>query len=441
MRQAFSGRCEECLVHVGKLDDLDAHTDAQQDQLVGERVAGVERDGRLSGGGSLGASVAPGFAGREHQTHLGAVVREVLAELLHVGASDLARPAHEPDRGAEVGHAPPLAREIQRTVLAPLRDAHVAHAHLLEQVRAKVLEARRLQVRDPAPKRADHCPPPLRDELRGRHRTAERGLRAARLLGRRGGRRELDQRHPLAVDDEDGLAASLRPAPVVLEQGLHERSGIANQRLAEQVLLEQSVRQLGDRRPRLPLREPFEHHFGGRREAALTAFALVLVVRARLQRFHPPPRLRVDRLRLALARPVDHIAFLGRVERRRDRLDDLLGRHAPLEQRERPLRSDGHYLSLIVALRHRGETLPHRHLGILPDVAEQVLADGDLGDVLVMEGLAGAAQHFHRSFGERHVESLQLPAGLAEASLGPVEKTRHCKEFAPAVSTHVVCLT
>ena len=45
-------------------------------------------------------------------------------------------------------------------------------------------------------------------------------------------------------------------------------------------------------------------------------------------------------------------------------------------------------------------------------MTEQVVADGDLGDVLVVQGLASAAQHFHRSFRERHVESLQLPAGL-----------------------------
>ena len=107
---------------------------------------------------------------------------------------------------------------------------------------------------------------------------------------------------------------------------------------------------------------------------------------------------------------------------RRHRVDHLLGRDAPFDQREGPFRGDRDDLALLVALRHGGEPLPHGDLGVLAHVAEQVLADSLLCNLAVMQGFSRAPQHLDGRFGERHVEPLQLPAGLREASLGPVEK-------------------
>ena len=78
------------------------------------------------------------------------------------------------------------------------------------------------------------------------------------------------------------------------------------------------------------------------------------------------------------------------MERRRHRLDHLLRRNAPLDEREGALGRHRDHLAVVVALGHRREALAHRHLRILSDVAEQVVADCDVGDVLVMQGLSGA---------------------------------------------------
>ena len=166
---------------------------------------------------------------------------------------------------------------------------------------------------------------------------------------------------------------------------------VSHQRLAEEALLEQRVRQLRDGRARLALREPLEDDLGRRREAALPALpVLLLILGAGLQRLDPAARLRIDGPGLALSMPVERHAVVDRMERRRDRLDHLLQGDAPLDEREGPLGRHGNHLAIVVALGHRRQALAHRHLRILPDVAEQVLADRDVCDVPVMQGLSGA---------------------------------------------------
>ena len=123
----------------------------------------------------------------------------------------------------------------------------------------------------------------------------------------------------------------------------------------------------------------------------------------RLQLGEPAPRLGVNGARLALAGPIERLASLRRLHRRRHRLDLRLLRHGPLDQRERAFRQDGDDLAVVLALRHRREPLPHGDLGILAHVREQVVAQGDIRDFLVVERLAGAAQDLYGRFGERHV--------------------------------------
>jgi hypothetical protein len=49
-----------------------------------------------------------------------------------------------------------------------------------------------------------------------------------------------------------------------------------------------------------------------------------------------------------------------------------------------------------------GELVGHRVLGDLPDVVEEVLADGQFDDLLEMEGLAFAPQDFQGGLREGH---------------------------------------
>ena len=148
-------------------------------------------------------------------------MRQVLAQLLHVRPADLARAAHQLHGHAQVGEPAPLPRQIERPFLAALGDAHVAHAHLLQQLRAEALEPARLQIGETAAQRPDHRAAALRGELRGAGGTSD-AVRRASLLEHGGGRRELDQRDAVAVDDEGRLSARLGAPAVVLEQRLHE---------------------------------------------------------------------------------------------------------------------------------------------------------------------------------------------------------------------------
>src|SRR5205085_8993284 len=133
--------------------------------------------------------------------------------------------------------------------------------------------------------------------------------------------------------------------------------------------------------------------------AALATLVLLALLRAGLERLEAAAGLGMDRARLALAGPVEgrRRILLG-LERRRNRLDDLLGWHAPLEKREGAVRRYRHHPALVLALGHRREALAHGDLGILPDVAEEVVAYGSVRDLRVMQGLARAAQDFHRRF-------------------------------------------
>jgi hypothetical protein len=409
---------EQSLIHVGELDDLHLHADAEVAELLRKALARVQRDRSEAGGRRLGTRIAPRVAGREDDAHLRAVMGEVLAQLLDVRARDLARSPHQLHGRPQVGDAPSLPGGVERSFLAPLRHPDVAHPHLLEELGAETLERARLQVGEPPAQGPHHGAPALRGELRGAHGPSDR-VRSARLLEHRGSRRELHQRDPLAVHDEGWFAARFRPAAVVLEQRLHERGRVAHQRLAEEALLGARAAQLGERRSRLPLGEPLEGDLRRRGELPpLAPLLLLRLLRRRLQRLEPAPRLGVDGTRLALARPVQRFGgIFRRLQRRRDRLDDLLGRHAPLEERERPVRRDRDHPALVLALGHRREALAHGDLGILPDVAEEVVADRDLGDLAVVQGLSHAAQDLHRRIRERHVEPLQLSSGLSKLPL------------------------
>ena len=414
---------EERFVHVGELDHLHLHADALQAELLGKALAGIEGDGSETGGRRLGAGVAARLPRREDQSHLRAVVGEVLAQLLDVGAGDLARSAHELDGGAQVGDAAALPAEVERPFLAALGDAHVAHPHLLQELGAEPLETCRFEIGEAAAQRPQHGAPALGRELGGAHGATD-AVRSAGLLEHRGGRRELDQGDAVAVDDEGRLAARFGTAAVVLEERLYERRGVAHQRVAEETLLEEGAAQFREGGSRLALREPFEGHLGRRRElAALATLVLLALLRTGLERLEAAAGLGVDRARLALAGAVERrCRILLGLERRSDRLDDLLGWHAPLEKRKGAVRRYRHHPALVLALGHRREALAHRHLGILPDVAQEVVAYGGFRDLRVMQGLVRAAQDFHRRFRERHVEPLQLPSGLKKLPLGRWKK-------------------
>ncbi len=404
---------EERLVEIGHLHGLDGHAHPASDHLLRQRLARVERHRRLARRAGLSARLAAGLAGRQYQPHLRRVVREVLAQFLDVRARDLAAAAHQLHRHPQVRDAPALARQVERPFLAALRHPHVAHPHLLEKRGAEVLERAGVQLGEPAPQRADHRAAHLCAELRGTHRPRPE-LRRLGLLQRSGGRRELDQRHALAVHDEGRLAPGLRAPAVVLEQRGHQRGQVADQSLREKLPPQQVGRQIAQRRAALALRERFEDHLRGGRKTALPLAPLVLaaplglgllvpLLVLRLQLGEPAAGLRVDRARLALPRPVERLAGVGGLHRRRDRVDLDLLRDRPLEQGEGPLRQDRHHHAVVLALRHRGEALAHGDLGILAHVREQVVPQRGLGDVLEVEGLSSAPQDLHGRLGERHV--------------------------------------
>jgi hypothetical protein len=78
--------------------------------------------------------------------------------------------------------------------------------------------------------------------------------------------------------------------------------------------------------------------------------------------------------------------------------------------------------ALVFLLQQRGEPGTHGDLGALAHVAEEVLLDGELRDLLVVEGLAGDAQHFGCGFRKRHVrlpglECLRRPPRWASEPL------------------------
>ena len=217
--------------------------------------------------------------------------------------------------------------------------------------------------------------------------------------------------------------------------------------LGEQLLFQQLGGELGKRRARLPLRQRLEDHLGGRRIAALP-FGPRLVLPAalglhffvaffvvRLQLGETAARLRVDGARLALAGAVLRIFAVGRRRVRHHRLDDQLLRHSPFGQREGPVGRDGDDLAILLALGHGREPLAHGDFRILPDVREQVVLEGELGDFLEVKRLAGAAQHFHRSFRKGHVVLRRVPAGLIgsfplaarKKSRKPIELRAYCQ--------------
>ena len=96
-------------------------------------------------------------------------------------------------------------------------------------------------------------------------------------LRQRRGRREFDQRHALTVDDERRLAARLGPAPVVLEQRRDQRGQIVDQPFAQQLLFQQILGELGERRARLPLRQRLEYDLGRRRIPSLALGARLVL--------------------------------------------------------------------------------------------------------------------------------------------------------------------
>jgi len=123
-----------------------------------------------------------------------------------------------------------------------------------------------------------------------------------------------------------------------------------------------------------------------------------------LQLLKAAARLRMDGAGLALARAVQPIDGIGRLQRRRHRLDHRFGRHVPLQEREGAVGRDGDDLAILFALGHRGQALAHGDFGILPHVREQVLLDGEVRDLLEVERPARAAQDLDGRLGECHVE-------------------------------------
>ena len=436
---------EECLVQIGHLNRLHGDADAAGDHLLRQRLARVQRHRGLPGGAGLAARVAARFPGREHEPHLRRIVGQVLAQLLNVRAPDLPASAHQLHRRAQIGYAAPLPRQIQRALLAALRHPHVAHPHPLEQRRAQVLEGARIQLRHPAAQRADHRPAHLRAQLVAAERPGT-PVRCARLFQEGSGGRELHQRHPVSVDDEDRLAPSLGAPPVVLEKRGDEGREIAHQRLGEQLPAEQIRRELRQHRAGLALRERLEDHLGRRRKAPLSLAAQVLAAPLRLHLFvaflvlglqlrKPAPGLRVDRAGLALARPVERLAGLRRLHGRRHSLYLEILRDGPFDQREGALRRHRDDLAVVLALGHRSEALAHGDLRILSHVREKVLPQGGLGDFLVVERLAGAPQDLHGRLGERHVAlrgsavgtRSRLPFRRSENSSQPIELPWWCQ--------------
>ena len=94
---------------------------------------------------------------------------------------------------------------------------------------------------------------------------------------------------------------------------------------------------------------------------------------------------------LALGRGLDEPLEPGRV------LVD-----APLDEREGALLDRDDLALRVRQTAVRRELASHRIVGDLADVIEQVLPDGDLGQLLEMERFSLAPQHLDGGFGERH---------------------------------------
>ncbi len=91
---------------------------------------------------------------------------------------------------------------------------------------------------------------------------------------------------------------------------------------------------------------------------------------------------------------------------------------APLDEREGPGLHRRHEPLGPGLAAVRRELVRHRLLRDLADVVEQVLPDGDLGDLLEVKGFSLAPQNLDRGFGERHVHP--CPKGMEAVILVPV---------------------
>src|SRR5207248_1542478 len=104
-------------------------------------------------------------------------------------------------------------RGRRSSLLGRLRRLLARPAHAPPRL-ADALERARVQLRYPAPQRANHGAANFRAELRRPHRPCA-PVRRPHLLQQRGSGRKLDQGHAVAVDDERGLAPRLGPSAVV----------------------------------------------------------------------------------------------------------------------------------------------------------------------------------------------------------------------------------
>ena len=59
-------------------------------------------------------------------------------------------------------------------------------------------------------------------------------------------------------------------------------------------------------------------------------------------------------------------------------------------------------VALFFLFQESGESRAHGDFGALAHVRQQVLFDRQLGDLFVVQRLAGKAEHFHCSFGKGH---------------------------------------
>jgi hypothetical protein len=114
---------------------------------------------------------------------------------------------------------------------------------------------------------------------------------------------------------------------------------------------------------------------------------------------------RVVRAALTLERDIGEVDLLARqlLERGRAILQALVDhRLIPFAQREHA-GSNAHERVLFVALLdERGQAGTHGHVRALAHVTQQVLLDGYVGDLFVVEGLAYEAQYLRRGFSKRH---------------------------------------
>ena len=225
--------------------------------------------------------------------------------------------------------------------------------------------------------------------------------------------------HYLKVRDRASYEFALASAAVVLDQGGVEGGAVADERLGHEHPLGAGPRDL-DEPERLPRTgQDLVGDLGGRREAAAASLLLVPPPGAALAARGAPGE--VARWHgMALASPVGELALGRRLDQAFEPGGILL--HAPLDERERALlhRQQPPLRARQAAV--RGELVGHRVLRDLADVVEQVLPDGDLGQLLEMKRLSLAPQHLDGGFRERH----------ARPSMRG-ERTSWCRP--PAVST------